>query len=168
MRAAGLRWRRHPVHPGGGLGAGASAITARRWATIDTAAASRSHTAATPRRQPTDFWAALNIATTQRLPMLFYIEDNGYRHLRQSRRCRLRAATSLKTCPVSPICRILDGDGSDPGAAARLLQARPWPARDPAPVRSLLQVGRAATLGPFGTGHADLQIGRGTGLGAGP
>ncbi|MGI8931004.1 MAG: thiamine pyrophosphate-dependent enzyme, partial [Sphingomicrobium sp.] len=24
------------------------------------------------------FWAALNIATTQSLPMLFYIEDNGY------------------------------------------------------------------------------------------
>ncbi len=24
------------------------------------------------------FWSALNIATTQRLPMLFYIEDNGY------------------------------------------------------------------------------------------
>ncbi len=24
------------------------------------------------------FWAALNIATTQRLPLLFYIEDNGY------------------------------------------------------------------------------------------
>ena len=24
------------------------------------------------------FWSALNIATTQRLPMIFYIEDNGY------------------------------------------------------------------------------------------
>ena len=24
------------------------------------------------------FWSALNIATTQRLPLLFYIEDNGY------------------------------------------------------------------------------------------
>jgi 2-oxoisovalerate dehydrogenase E1 component len=24
------------------------------------------------------FWAALNVATTQRLPLLFYIEDNGY------------------------------------------------------------------------------------------
>ena len=24
------------------------------------------------------FWAALNIATTERLPLLFFIEDNGY------------------------------------------------------------------------------------------
>ena len=24
------------------------------------------------------FWSALNIATTERLPLLFFIEDNGY------------------------------------------------------------------------------------------
>ncbi|MCP6726197.1 thiamine pyrophosphate-dependent enzyme, partial [Klebsiella pneumoniae] len=59
------------------------------------------------------FWAALNIATTQRLPMLFYIEDNGY---------GISVRSSLQT-PGGNIARnlasfgnlrVLDGDGSDP------------------------------------------------------
>jgi 2-oxoisovalerate dehydrogenase E1 component len=66
------------------------------------------------------FWAALNIATTQRLPMLFYIEDNGY---------GISVKSTLQT-PGGNIAqnlsgfanlRILDGDGTDPGGAARLL-----------------------------------------------
>ena len=66
------------------------------------------------------FWAALNIATTQRLPMLFYIEDNGY---------GISVKSTLQT-PGGNIAqnlsgfgqlRILDGNGTDPGAAARLL-----------------------------------------------
>ena len=66
------------------------------------------------------FWAALNIATTLRLPMLFYIEDNGY---------GISVRSALQT-PGSNIARnlsgfanlrIYDGDGSDPVAAAKLI-----------------------------------------------
>jgi 2-oxoisovalerate dehydrogenase E1 component len=67
------------------------------------------------------FWAALNIATTLALPMLFYIEDNGYGISVPSRlqtpggdiAANLRAFSGLE---------ILDGDGSDPRAAAELTQ----------------------------------------------
>jgi 2-oxoisovalerate dehydrogenase E1 component len=68
------------------------------------------------------FWAALNIATTQRLPMLFYIEDNGY---------GISVHSSLQT-PGGNIARnlaafgnlrVYDGDGSDPAAAAQLIAA---------------------------------------------
>ena len=68
------------------------------------------------------FWAALNIATTLRLPMLFYIEDNGY---------GISVRSALQT-PGSNIARnlsgfvnlrIYDGDGSDPLAAAKLIAA---------------------------------------------
>ena len=68
------------------------------------------------------FWAALNIATTLRLPMLFYIEDNGY---------GISVRSALQT-PGSNIARnlsgfanlrIYDGDGCDPVAAAKLIAA---------------------------------------------
>jgi len=65
------------------------------------------------------FWAALNIATTLALPMLFYIEDNAFgisvpSHLQTpggNIAANLRAFTGLA---------ILEGDGSDPRAAAEL------------------------------------------------
>ncbi|MGE0582819.1 MAG: transketolase C-terminal domain-containing protein [Steroidobacteraceae bacterium] len=66
------------------------------------------------------FWSALNIATTQRLPILFYIEDNGY---------GISVPSSFQT-PGGNVAanlaafrnlRILDGDGSDPGHAALLM-----------------------------------------------
>jgi 2-oxoisovalerate dehydrogenase E1 component len=65
------------------------------------------------------FWAALNVATTQRLPLLFYIEDNGY---------GISVRSTLQT-PGGNIAqnlsgfrglRIIDGDGADPATAARL------------------------------------------------
>ena len=67
------------------------------------------------------FWSALNIATTQRLPLLFFIEDNGY---------GISVPTELQT-PGGNIAhnlsafrglRVLDGDGSDPLAAAELMR----------------------------------------------
>src|SRR6202789_713489 len=67
------------------------------------------------------FWAALNIATTERLPLLFFIEDNGY---------GISVPTQLQT-PGGNIARnlsgfrglrVLDGDGSDPMAAAELIR----------------------------------------------
>ena len=66
------------------------------------------------------FWAALTIATTQKLPMLFYIEDNGY---------GISVPSSFQT-PGGDIAAnlasfqglgILSGDGTEPSEAARLI-----------------------------------------------
>jgi 2-oxoisovalerate dehydrogenase E1 component len=65
------------------------------------------------------FWSALNIATTLALPMLFYIEDNGFGISVPARlqtpggniAANLRSFTGLA---------ILEGDGGDPQAAAEL------------------------------------------------
>jgi 2-oxoisovalerate dehydrogenase E1 component len=66
------------------------------------------------------FWAALTIATTQRLPMLFFIEDNGY---------GISVKSDFQT-PGGNIAanlasfrnlQILQGDGSDPLGAAHIL-----------------------------------------------
>ena len=65
------------------------------------------------------FWSALTIATTQKLPMLFYVEDNGY---------GISVPSSFQT-PGGDIARnlagfgnleIVAGDGTDPAEAARL------------------------------------------------
>ncbi len=67
------------------------------------------------------FWAALNIATTLNLPMLFFIEDNHY---------GLSVPTDLQT-PGGNIAanlasfqnlRVIDGDGSDPRTAWDAIQ----------------------------------------------
>jgi 2-oxoisovalerate dehydrogenase E1 component len=65
------------------------------------------------------FWSALNIATTQRLPMLFYIEDNAfgisvpstYQTPGGNIAANLRSFGDLA---------ILEGDGTDPREAAEL------------------------------------------------
>lgn len=67
------------------------------------------------------FWSALTIATTQNLPVLFYIEDNGYGI----------SVTSEYQTPGGKISnnlqsfnnlKIYDGDGTDPEEAANLLE----------------------------------------------
>jgi 2-oxoisovalerate dehydrogenase E1 component len=67
------------------------------------------------------FWAALTIATTQKLSMLFYIEDNQY---------GISVPSSYQT-PGGDIARnlasfgnlhVLSGDGTEPAEAARLLK----------------------------------------------
>ncbi len=67
------------------------------------------------------FWSALNMATTLKLPMLFYIEDNGF---------GISVPSVLQT-PGGNIAAnlrafaglaILEGDGSDPAQAAALTQ----------------------------------------------
>jgi len=66
------------------------------------------------------FWSALTLATTQKLPMLFYIEDNAY---------GISVPSTFQT-PGGDIAanlasfqnlRILNGNGSDPAEAARLI-----------------------------------------------
>jgi 2-oxoisovalerate dehydrogenase E1 component len=66
------------------------------------------------------FWAALTIATTQKLPMLFYVEDNQY---------GISVPSTYQT-PGGDIARnlasfsglhVLSGDGTEPEEAARLL-----------------------------------------------
>jgi 2-oxoisovalerate dehydrogenase E1 component len=66
------------------------------------------------------FWSALTIATTQKLPMLFYVEDNQY---------GISVPSTYQT-PGGDIAanlssfnnlEILTGDGTDPVEAARLL-----------------------------------------------
>ncbi len=67
------------------------------------------------------FWSALTISTTLNLPMLFYIEDNGY---------GISVPSTLQT-PGANIAdnlasfknlHILDGDGCDPATASALLK----------------------------------------------
>jgi 2-oxoisovalerate dehydrogenase E1 component len=67
------------------------------------------------------FWAAITAATTQLLPMLFYIEDNGF---------GISVPSTVQT-PGGNIAAnlaswknltIFDGDGCDPATAARLVQ----------------------------------------------
>lgn len=68
------------------------------------------------------FWAALTVATTQTLPMLFYIEDNGF---------GISVPSTFQT-PGGDIAAnlaswrgltIFSGDGTDPAEAARLVDA---------------------------------------------
>jgi 2-oxoisovalerate dehydrogenase E1 component len=68
------------------------------------------------------FWSALTIATTQALPMLFYIEDNGF---------GISVPSSFQT-PGGDIAanlaswkglEIFDGDGTNPVEAERLINA---------------------------------------------
>jgi 2-oxoisovalerate dehydrogenase E1 component len=67
------------------------------------------------------FWSALTMATTLNLPMLFYIEDNGF---------GISVPSTLQT-PGADIAanlknfknlQVLSGDGTEPAEAARLLK----------------------------------------------
>src|SRR5438477_388670 len=65
------------------------------------------------------FWSALTIATTQRLPMLFYIEDNGYGISVSSQQQTPGGNIAANLRSFSGLT-ILEGDGTDPRAAADL------------------------------------------------
>jgi 2-oxoisovalerate dehydrogenase E1 component len=66
------------------------------------------------------FWSALTIATTQRLPMLFYVEDNGYGI---SVRSELQTPGGNIAANLASFANltILDGDGTDPQEASSLV-----------------------------------------------
>lgn len=68
------------------------------------------------------FWASLNIATTERLPLLYFIEDNGYGISVPSRRQTPGGDVAANLAAFGNL-RILAGDGSEPLAAAGLIRA---------------------------------------------
>src|ERR1700682_258778 len=67
------------------------------------------------------FWAALNIATTERLPLLFFIEDNGYGISVPSRQ-QTPGGNIARNLDGFRGLRVLDGDASNPMAAAALIE----------------------------------------------
>ncbi|MEO8082369.1 MAG: thiamine pyrophosphate-dependent enzyme, partial [Ardenticatenales bacterium] len=66
------------------------------------------------------FWASLNMAATGRLPMLFFIEDNGYA-ISVPATFQTPGANIAANLASYEGVLILDGDGTDPGVAAGLI-----------------------------------------------
>src|SRR6202453_3794422 len=66
------------------------------------------------------FWAALNIVTTERLPSLFFIEDNGY-GISVPAHQQTPGGNIARNLASFGGLRVLDGDASDPMAAAALI-----------------------------------------------
>ena len=66
------------------------------------------------------FWSALTLATTLRLPLLFYVEDNGFGI---SVPGRLQTPGGNIAANLAGFANLLvrDGDGTDPAGAARLI-----------------------------------------------
>ena len=67
------------------------------------------------------FWASLNIATTERLPLLYFIEDNGYGISVRSDRQTPGGDIAANLASFRNLC-VLNGDGTDPAAAATLIE----------------------------------------------
>ncbi|MDR9419981.1 thiamine pyrophosphate-dependent enzyme, partial [Gracilimonas sp.] len=66
------------------------------------------------------FWSALTIATTQNLPVLFYIEDNGY-GISVTSEYQTPGGDISKNLRSFNNLKIFDGDGTNPEEAASLL-----------------------------------------------
>src|SRR5436189_2130296 len=66
------------------------------------------------------FWSALTIATTQKLPMLFYVDDNGL-GISVKSDLQTPGANIAKNLASFSNLFVRDGDGCDPAEAARLL-----------------------------------------------
>jgi 2-oxoisovalerate dehydrogenase E1 component len=67
------------------------------------------------------FWSALTIATTQKLPLLFYIEDNQY-GISVPATYQTPGADIAKNLASFTNLEILSGDGTEPAEAARLIE----------------------------------------------
>lgn len=63
------------------------------------------------------FWAALNISTTNNLPHLFYIEDNGY-GISVPQEVQTPGGDQVANLAAYKQLHIVDGDGTDPLEAA--------------------------------------------------
>lgn len=66
------------------------------------------------------FWSALNVATTQRLPVLFYIEDNGY-GISVPSGFQVPGGNVAANLASYQGLKLLDGSGSEPLQAASLV-----------------------------------------------
>ncbi len=88
------------------------------------------------------FWSALTMATTLRLPVLFYVEDNGYGISVRSELQTPGGNIAANLASFSNLT-ILDGDGTDPREAAALTERAVSLARaDQGPVLLRLTVPR--------------------------
>lgn len=67
------------------------------------------------------FWSALTIATTQKLPMLFYVEDNGYGISVPSEYQTPGKDIAANLASFTGLT-IFNGDGTDPAQAAALVE----------------------------------------------
>ncbi len=66
------------------------------------------------------FWSALTMATTLKLPMLFFIEDNGY-GISTPSTLQTPGANIAHNLESFQNLQVLDGDGTEPAEAARLI-----------------------------------------------
>lgn len=66
------------------------------------------------------FWSALTIATTLKLPMLFYVEDNGY-GISTPGWLQTPGCNIAKNLASFSGLKVLDGDGTDPAQASELI-----------------------------------------------
>ncbi len=67
------------------------------------------------------FWAALNISTTNKLPHLFYIEDNGY-GISVPQTVQTPGGDQVANLAAYKNLNIIDGDGTDPLQAPLLIK----------------------------------------------
>lgn len=67
------------------------------------------------------FWSALTMATTLELPMLFYIEDNGY-GISVPGKFQTPGANIAENLASFKNLFVLDGDGTEPDQAAELIK----------------------------------------------
>lgn len=66
------------------------------------------------------FWAALNISTTNRLPHLFFIEDNGY-GISVPQSVQTPGGDQVANLASYRNLKIVDGDGTDPEVTPQLI-----------------------------------------------
>jgi len=66
------------------------------------------------------FWSALNISTTNNLPHLFYIEDNGY-GISVPQSVQTPGGDQVANLAAYKNLKIIDGDGTDPEEASKLI-----------------------------------------------
>jgi 2-oxoisovalerate dehydrogenase E1 component len=67
------------------------------------------------------FWSALNISTTNNLPHLFYIEDNGY-GISVPQEVQTPGGDQVANLAAYKNLKIIDGDGTDPLEASALIR----------------------------------------------
>lgn len=67
------------------------------------------------------FWASLNISTTNNLPHLFYIEDNGY-GISVPQEVQTPGGDQVANLSAYKNLKIIDGDGTDPVETPKLIK----------------------------------------------